>query len=86
MITVANMTTNGGGVLTNTKLLQDKIARSGLKINYLASKIGRDGITRTSLTSKINNKSQFKVDEMLSLCELLGLTETERNDIFFADM
>lgn len=74
------MTTTGGGVLTKTNLLIEKIERSGLKINYLANLLG---ISRTSIRNKINNRTAFKVSEMQQLSQALNLSDDEMKLIFF---
>jgi DNA-binding XRE family transcriptional regulator len=52
-----------------------------LKIQFLAKKIG---ITRQSLTSKIDGVHDFRVQEAAKLSELLGLTKAQRDTIFFS--
>ena len=65
--------------MTNTELLKDYISKSGYKLGYLANQVG---ISRFSLTQKINNKSEFKANEMDALSRLLGIKNKEQ--IFFA--
>lgn len=67
--------------MTNTVLLRKKIDQSGYKLRYIASKAG---ITYQGLLNKINNRSEFRANEIQSLYILLGLTEEERTAIFFA--
>ena len=67
--------------MTNTELLKEKIEQSGYKLRYIASKIG---ITYQGLLNKINNKSEFRANEIQALHDLLGLTDEERVAIFFA--
>lgn len=80
MLNVANMTTNGGDVLTKTNLLLKKIEESGLKINHLANLLD---ITSASLRNKINNRTAFKVSEMERLSQALDLSDEEMKIIFF---
>lgn len=67
--------------MTNTELLLQKIKGSGLKINYICSKLG---ITWHGFTPKVRGEVQFKQSEILGLQKLLGLTDSEVREIFFA--
>jgi hypothetical protein len=68
--------------MTNTKLLNQKIAESGLKKQHIASRIG---ITTQALTYKIENVRDFKASEITTLSKLLGVsTPEEREALFFA--
>ena len=42
------------------------------------------GLTPYGLQKKINNQTEFKASEILTLSEVLHLSEKERNAIFFA--
>lgn len=66
--------------MINTKLLKSYFVKNGLKQEEIAKKIG---ISYQSLSDKINNKSQFKVDEVSILCKILDIKD-EKDDIFFA--
>lgn len=77
---VATMETKEVQSMTDTVELKKRIEESGLKIEFLASKIG---ITRAALSMKLNNKSPFKVAEMYKLRELIKLNEIEAKKIFF---
>lgn len=66
--------------MTDEKLLREKIAESGLKIDHIASMVG---ITRSSLWQKMSGKSEFKASEMASLTKILGLSLREKERIFF---
>ena len=69
--------------MTNTKLLYDKIAQSGKKKTYLASKVG---LTLAGFRNCCINKAEFKVSQVKTLCEELGITDLkEKQAIFFAD-
>lgn len=61
-------------------LLSGKIRGCGLKQSEVAAKIG---ISSQSLSLKINNKSEFKLDEVIALCAILNITD-EKESIFFA--
>lgn len=68
--------------MTNTAAMKNAIARSGLKKAFIASKIG---VCYQTLSSKINNRTQFKSSEIETICELLGISDLEeKNNIFFA--
>ena len=60
---------------TNTRLLKGKIVENGLTDSDCADKIG---ISRQSFSRKINNKTDFKASEILSLCVLLGIKEKDK--------
>ena len=69
--------------MTNTNLLRQKIDESGLKLQFIAEQVG---ISRFALLQKIENRTEFRVSEVATLCKLLGIkTMTERERIFFAD-
>ena len=68
--------------MTNTILLKEKIARSGLKLTFIAQEIG---LSRAGLYNKINNRRQFNQFEIDMLCRLLHIrTAKEKEAIFFA--
>lgn len=68
--------------MTNTKLLEEAIEKSGFKKSYIAKKIG---ITRYCLMRKIRNDNEFKASEIGALCKLLKITDAaEMERIFFA--
>lgn len=69
--------------MTDTEMLKDAIKSSGYKMEFLA---GKCGITRQSLTSKVQNESDFKANEIKILCDLLGITELSKKErIFFSE-
>jgi hypothetical protein len=63
----------------NTKLLQQKIKDSGLKMGFIAEKLGR---SRQALSDKIQGKTEFLPSEIRILCELLHLSDDDRCLIF----
>ena len=68
--------------MTNTKLLTEKIERSGLRKGFIAEKMG---ITRQTLWAKVRGDIPFNQFEIASLCEILGIKNTkEKEAIFFA--
>lgn len=67
--------------MTNTNLLRQKIEESGLKLQFIADKLG---ISRQTLIAKINGKSEFNQTEIQILCDLLNIKSLkEKNLIFF---
>ena len=68
--------------MTNSKLLKQIIDKSGLKLSFIAEKIG---ISRDSLYRKINNKTAFNQYEISELCNVLKIDSLEeKENIFFA--
>lgn len=67
--------------MTNTKLLEDAIDRSGLKKGKIAERLG---ISRAGLINLINNRAEFRASQIMVLCDLLSLTTDQRDAIFFA--
>ena len=68
--------------MTNTNMLRDVIARSGLKIGFIAQVVG---ISRAALHRKINNESPFNQFEIEKMCSVLPIkTLKEKEAIFFA--
>ena len=67
--------------MTNTELLREKIKSSGFRMGYIADKIG---ISYQCFLDKVNNKHEFRASEIQILYDLLGLTEADRVEIFFA--
>lgn len=66
--------------MTDTVLLRRKIEESGYKLRFIAQRLG---ITYQCLLNKINNESEFKATEILSLCELLNINIQQKEAIFF---
>ena len=68
--------------MTDTDKLREIIAKSGLKLEYLARECE---ITRQALSNKITNRSLFTAKEIAALCEALKITSLEEKEqIFFA--
>lgn len=68
--------------MVNTQYLEEAIANSGKKKQYLAEKLG---ITRQSFYERVNNKSEFTAGQITILCAELGIKTLKRkNEIFFA--
>ena len=66
--------------MTDTERLRAVISESGLKLSFIAKKIG---ITPYGLSLKIENKNEFKASEIQTLKEMLNLSNKERDSIFF---
>lgn len=67
--------------MVDTQLLESLIASSGKKKSYLADQLG---ISIQSLKLKIDNKSDFKTNEVAVLCRELDITRlTDKEKIFF---
>ena len=67
--------------VTDRNKLQAKMALHGLKAYELADAIG---ISRQSMSYKLNGKRVFTVQEIDSISKVLELTIEERDEIFFA--
>ena len=69
--------------MTNTELLEKAIRESGLKKNAILEQTGIG--TYNTLHAKIKNRSEFTASEIMKLCEILRLTNDQREAIFFAN-
>lgn len=67
--------------MTNKKLLEQYIARSGLKKGYLVERLG---MSRQGFRNCLNNRAEFRASHIQILCELLGLDSELKEAIFFA--
>lgn len=67
--------------MINTKELKKVMQDSGLKKSAVA---GRLRITTQTLTRKLNGESEFNVSEAQELSEMLGLSASQRQRIFFS--
>ena len=68
--------------MTNTTMLEKYIEASGYKRSFIAKQIGLK--SAYGLARKINNKSEFKANEITILCQLLKIGAKDKNAIFFA--
>lgn len=69
--------------MTNVKLLEDKIQKSGLKKGFIAEKIG---VTPNTFSALLTNKAEFKVSQMVTICQVLNIQDdAEIKAIFFAE-
>ena len=71
----------GGDQVTDTVKLRELISKSGLKLGYIANQLG---ISRFALSNKIQNRTEFRVSEIVKMCELLCIDYDSREQIFFA--
>lgn len=73
---------NGGGKVTSTDLLEQKIKDSGKKKSYLANKCG---LSLNGFRNCVTNKAEFKATQIDTLCKELEITSLkEKEAIFFA--
>ena len=68
--------------MVNTQLLDAKINSSGLRIGYIVDTIG---LSRNGFDKKRKGKNKFRKAEIYVLCDLLHLTEEDKQAIFFAN-
>lgn len=62
--------------------LEAAIEKSGLRKNYIIEQLG---ITRQGFDYKRKGKTAFRQSEVYVLCDLLGLTDQEKTEIFFPE-
>ena len=69
--------------MTDTQKLKDIISMSGLKYKFLAESLS---LTPYGLMNKIENRTEFKASEILTLCNILGITSLkDKEKLFFTD-
>ncbi len=68
--------------MTDTEKLRGIIKTSGYKIRYIAKYAG---LSYQALLNKMNNVSDFRICEIIKLCNLLHINSADRDEIFFAD-
>lgn len=66
--------------MVNTALLKNQIKTNGIKQKYIAEKMG---ISVQSLTRKLNNSSEFKINEVQTLSNILHMSTDDQIRIFF---
>lgn len=64
----------------NSEALKRAINRRGLKIRYIAEKLG---ISHEAMYNKVKGKTEFKASEIAMLIDLLDLSDAEVREIFF---
>lgn len=68
--------------MTDTNKLKAALALKGMTAGDLADMIG---MSRQSISYKMNNIREFRVKEIIAISEALNLTLEEKEAIFFAD-
>lgn len=68
--------------MTNSEKLDKAIQDSGLRRAYILEQLGIKSYA--TLRAKIGNESEFTVSEINKLCEILNLSKSQREAIFFA--
>ena len=67
--------------MTDSIRLKEILKNSGYKSRYVAEFVG---ISYQALLNKINNVTEFRVFEIVKLCELLKISDFDRDKIFFS--
>ena len=67
--------------MTKTEMLQRMIDESGLKRNAILEMMGFKAYS--TLREKVENRREFTASEITRLCEILNLTNDQREVIFF---
>lgn len=67
--------------MTNCKALEKIIKESGYTMQYIAYKLG---ITTAAFYNKRKGIRDFTVEEMLKLCDVLHISNPDREDIFLS--
>ena len=65
--------------MPDIKMLKDKITDSGMTVKAVAEK---SGILRETLYNRLKGVGEFTASEIVSLSNVLNLSQTERYDIF----
>ena len=68
--------------MVNTEKLNLEIVKSGLRKDGIAASLG---ISRQSLSNKINNRTAFKACEIMYFRKILGLSPENCMEIFFVN-
>lgn len=68
--------------MTNGRFLKAAMIRNGYTAGSLADSIG---LSRQSMSYKLNNKRMFTVDEIKAISEKLNLSLEEKEAIFFGN-
>jgi hypothetical protein len=66
--------------MNGSQKLKVLIDSSGYKIRFIAEQIG---LTYQGFVNKINDIAKFRANEIAILCDLLKISDDERNAIFF---
>lgn len=70
--------------MTNSQLLESKIQKSGFRRSWILEQLGIKSYA--TLRAKIRNKSEFTASEIDKLCDILSLSKSQREAIFFASI
>lgn len=83
IVTVVNLIQQGGELkMTNSEMLEKVIRESGIKRSAILKATGIKAYS--TLRDKIWNRTEFTASEIQKLCEILGLSNEQREAIFFA--
>ena len=66
--------------MVNRKLLRERIDAKGIKIRFIADKLG---ISHQSMYDKVNGRTEFKESEIAILIDILDLSPEDVMLIFF---
>lgn len=68
--------------MIDTLKLNQSIQSSGLQKKFIAEKLE---LSRQSFSSKLHGKTEFRLQEVSVLCDLLNISPQLRDDIFFPE-
>lgn len=68
--------------MTNKELLERAIERSGIKVAKLMEVLNIKSYA--TFRGRMNNETEFTASEIQAISNILQLTASERNEIFFA--
>lgn len=80
---VDNSSTERGERMTDSTFLELKIKAAGYSIKGFSKKVG---ISRSCFYNKLKNTAEFKASEIMRIAEMLSLTDSEKEAIFFAGL
>lgn len=66
--------------MKGVELLRKKIDQSGLKLTYIAERLG---LTYQGFSKKLKGETEFKASEIAILKDVLNLTDADVQAIFF---
>jgi len=67
--------------MADLNALAQAIEDSGIKKQKIAEVLG---ISKQGLANKLGGRAPFQLTEIRPLCDLLGLSDTQRDDIFLS--
>ena len=68
--------------MTDTLKFKSVLVAKGYTIQTLSNKVG---MSKATLSYKFNNHRQFVTSEIKAIQTVLGLSQAERDEIFFAE-